>query len=63
MDLTGERSISKDEAMSFALSNGMKYFEVSANQNLNIKECIEEIIAQSYDFKKDYVKNANHESL
>ena len=42
------RQVTKEEAEKFAKENNLKYFEVSAKDNRNIKEGISEIVNYTY---------------
>ena len=43
-DLEDERKVTYQEGKDFATSNGMKFFEVSAKNNINIKEVFETLV-------------------
>ena len=51
-----ERAISKEKAEEKARSLGMKYFEISCEINLNIKEVMARIIMECH-MKINHIKN------
>ena len=48
IDLKDERKISKKEAEELAAKYQMKYYEVSAKQNIGLSECLETLFGQVY---------------
>ena len=51
-DLEDERKVTYQEGKDFATSNGIKFFEVSAKNNINVKEAFETLIGDIF--------NSNH---
>jgi len=43
-DLEDERKVTYQEGKDFATSNGMKFFEVSVKNNVNVKEAFETLV-------------------
>ena len=50
-DLEDERGVPKERAEALANSFGMNYYETSAKQNINIEECMSDIIEQTIQRK------------
>ena len=51
-DLEENRVISKEEAEQFANENNIPYFETSSKNNINIKEGIDKIINDAYEYER-----------
>ena len=51
VDLDDKRTVSKERAEALANSFGVNYYETSAKANINIDECISDIIEQSMQRK------------
>ena len=47
VDLEENRAVKKENAELLALNNNLHYYETSARNNMNIKECMEDIFEQS----------------
>ena len=47
LDLEDQRAVLKETAELLATNNNLKYYETSAKNNINIKECMEDIFEQS----------------
>ena len=62
-DLEEERKVTTQEGKDFATSNGLKFIEVSAKNNINVKKSFEilvEDIINSYTVKKSSDLNENN---
>ena len=59
-DLIENREIKEEEAVQFCEKNNIRYFETSSLKYINIKEGIEEITNEAYEFK---IKNNNNNKL
>ena len=51
IDLEGDRVISEQMGNDLADKFGLKFYQTSAKKNINITECMEDIIQQTIDFK------------
>ena len=59
IDLIDERKVSKEEGEEMAKKYGMKYFETSAKDNINVTEIIEGLAKEIYEkvpMKEDHIK-------
>jgi small GTP-binding protein len=48
-DLIDQRAVKKEEALSFAQSNGLIFMESSARKDMNIKEAFDKILTQIFE--------------